>query len=308
MESCLFCGIDAEKKEEHCKNTALYSCPNCGNYQVAFEFKNAFNILTSREYIKLPIETISGYIRECTNKHLDLPIIDTKNINSFVDLSKIPNDINSKANKILEYIYGKTQYFGESININFIEKAIAYAKNEEEFEALLSLITEEQLVREEAKTNLGAEYKLTINGMEYCDRNKNKNSESKKAFIAMWFSELMLNVYEVAIKTAIEECGYKPILISKKEHLNEITDEIMAEIKTCKFVVADLSGARGGVYYEAGYAYGKNIPVIWMCNKKWFTPRRIHFDVNHFPFIIWQDENELKVKLINRIKSAIEET
>ena len=41
---------------------------------------------------------------------------------------------------------------------------------------------------------------------------------------------------------------------------NKIDDEIVAEIRRSKFIIADFShgsdGARGGVYFEAGFAHG----------------------------------------------------
>ena len=37
--------------------------------------------------------------------------------------------------------------------------------------------------------------------------------------------------------------------------------------KECRFVVADVTNHRNGVYFEAGYAMGMGLPVIWMCHK-----------------------------------------
>ena len=54
--------------------------------------------------------------------------------------------------------------------------------------------------------------------------------------------------------------------IDQKEHLNRIDDEIIAEIRRTRFLVADCTqgetGPRGGVYYEAGFAHGLKIPVV----------------------------------------------
>ena len=44
--------------------------------------------------------------------------------------------------------------------------------------------------------------------------------------------------------------------IDRHEHVNKIDDEIIAEIRRARFVVADFThgdtGGRGSVYYEAG--------------------------------------------------------
>src|SRR5205085_48812 len=96
-----------------------------------------------------------------------------------------------------------------------------------------------------------------------------------QAFVAMWFSNPTEAIYEDAIAPAIVAAGFKPFRIDKKEHTNKIDDEIIAEIRRSRFVVADFtcglfeangeirSEPRGGVYYEAGFAQGLRTPVIW---------------------------------------------
>jgi nucleoside 2-deoxyribosyltransferase len=120
----------------------------------------------------------------------------------------------------------------------------------------------------------------------------------------MWFTDDMKEVYRKSISAALKGCGYDPLVISDKEYLNDITDEILSEIRQSKFVVADLTGSRGGVYFEAGFAYGLGKPVIWTCRKDWFQKENIHFDVEHFPFLIWEKESELMEKITNRVKAV----
>ena len=89
--------------------------------------------------------------------------------------------------------------------------------------------------------------------------------DRSQAFVAMWFDYCMVEAYEKGIGPAIETTGYMPLVINRKEHINRIDDEIEAEIPHSRFVVADFthrdSGARGGVYYEAGLAKGRGLPV-----------------------------------------------
>ena len=88
-----------------------------------------------------------------------------------------------------------------------------------------------------------------------------------QCFVAMWFDPGMDEAYEEGIRPAIEEAGYRPLRIDRTEDLlGKIDDAIVTEIRRSKFVVADFThgkdGARGGVYYEAGFAQGLRIPVI----------------------------------------------
>ena len=133
------------------------------------------------------------------------------------------------------------------------------------------------------------------------------NVVSSKAFVAMWFDPSTHDAWEGGFKIAIREAGYEPIRIDQKEHVNKICDEIVAEIRRARFVVADFthgdSGVRGGVYYEAGFAHGLDIPVIFTCKADMLN--EIHFDTRQFNHITWEDPEELKEKLANRIAAVI---
>lgn len=122
----------------------------------------------------------------------------------------------------------------------------------------------------------------------------------KQIFVAMSFSPDMKKVRE-AIVDAIKTCGYKPMLIDIKEHNSFIVPEIFSEIEKSKFVIADLSHQRAGVYFEAGYGLGKGIPVILSCKKS--EASQNHFDVAQINTIFWEDTSDLTNRLIKRIES-----
>lgn len=126
------------------------------------------------------------------------------------------------------------------------------------------------------------------------------NKEKKKVFIAMSFDSSMKEARN-AIMGAIQNCGYVPMLIDIKEHNNQIVPEIYKEISDSEFVVADLTGQRGGVYYEAGYAVAKDKELI-LCCKQGENP---HFDVAQINTIFWGNEQELKERLVKRIEATI---
>jgi len=133
------------------------------------------------------------------------------------------------------------------------------------------------------------------------------NSGSKQVFIAMWFDESMQAAYDMGIKPAILESGYEPLRIDRKEHNNKIDDEIIAEIRRSRFLVADFTqgqtGARGGVYYEAGFAHGLNVPVIFTCKEDAID--NVHFDTRQYNHITWKTPVELQTRIAQRISATI---
>lgn len=134
-----------------------------------------------------------------------------------------------------------------------------------------------------------------------------ENSASVQAFVAMWFDDSMQDAFEKGIAPGIRDAGYEPVRIDGKEHNNKIDDEIIAEIRRSRFMVADFTqgetGARGGVYYEAGFAHGLNIPVIFTCRKDIID--KVHFDTRQYNHIAWETHEELSKRLSQRISATI---
>jgi hypothetical protein len=133
------------------------------------------------------------------------------------------------------------------------------------------------------------------------------NAGSKRAFVAMWFDESMNEAYRCGIQPAIQDAGYEAVRIDRIDHNNKIDDRIIAEIRRSRFVVADFTqgnqGARGGVYYEAGFAHGLNIPVIFTCRADIID--KVHFDTRQYNHIAWKSSEDLRERLSKRISATL---
>jgi nucleoside 2-deoxyribosyltransferase len=130
-----------------------------------------------------------------------------------------------------------------------------------------------------------------------------REQQSSQGFCAMWFGQEVYPLWIEAIEPAIRAAGYEPLRIDSKQHNGKIDDEIMASIRAARFVVSDFTGNRGGVYYEAGFAHGLGLPVIFMCREG----DDLHFDVRQYNCIFWtpdrlQDAHE---RLKNRILATL---
>lgn len=134
------------------------------------------------------------------------------------------------------------------------------------------------------------------------------NKKENKCFVAMMFNDEQNEIYNQAIKPAIEECGLVPLKINDKKFVGTIVDEIEKEICQSVYIVADLTGGRAGVYYEAGIARGlmlcnHPIKLILTCNKTYFNQHGVHFDVNKDNILMYKDAVDYKTQLIELIKT-----
>ncbi len=131
---------------------------------------------------------------------------------------------------------------------------------------------------------------------------------SAQAFVAMWFHDSMNDVYDHAIKRAIKDAGYDPVRIDRSHFTSPITEEIKAQIRQSRFIVADVThgddGARGGVYLEIGLALEQDIPVIFTAERG----TKPHFDISPYPHIFWNRDNlpAFRAALTNRIMNLKE--
>ena len=122
---------------------------------------------------------------------------------------------------------------------------------------------------------------------------------SHVGFVAMSFSPDQMPVWSQIIEPAIVDAGYKPIRVDRYEHNRRIDDEIIAQIRRCRFLVADFTEQKKGVYFEAGFALGLGRNVIWMCRES--DKNDLHFDTRQFNHILYEDFDKAKRALTNRI-------
>ena len=81
---------------------------------------------------------------------------------------------------------------------------------------------------------------VTVSGYSHIAETKIK-SDPSQAFVAMWFGTEMDEPFVRGFQPAIEDAGYSAMRIDRKEHVNKIDDEIIAEIRRSRFLVADFS-------------------------------------------------------------------
>ena len=148
--------------------------------------------------------------------------------------------------------------------------------------------------------------RVTVEGRSHIEEEA-VNVNSVQGFIAMWFDDSMEEASRDGIEPAIKEAGFSPLLINKKPDVNKIDDDIIAEIRRSRFMVADFThgrgGARGSVYFEAGFAHGLGIPVIYTCHKK--MVKKLHFDTRQYAHIVWETAEDLRRQLRDRISARI---
>ena len=119
-------------------------------------------------------------------------------------------------------------------------------------------------------------------------------------FVAMMFAEETASTYENVYKPVIQSLNYSAMRIDEKQFNGSIIGEITAEITDSVALIADLTGNRGGVYYEAGIARG-----LQSCKQSFFDSERVHFDVSGDNIVLYANDDDLKQKLAKRLQAVL---
>ncbi len=124
------------------------------------------------------------------------------------------------------------------------------------------------------------------------------------------FSVDMSSIYENGYKTVIQSLNYSAMRIDEKDYTGLIINEITSEINNSIALIADLTGNRGGVYYEAGIARGLQIcnhpiKLILTCKQDFFDKEKVHFDVSGDKILLYENENDLKIKLTKLLQTIL---
>jgi nucleoside 2-deoxyribosyltransferase len=209
--------------------------------------------------------------------------------------------ITERANSLLLEAERGLVALGESFNINeprFL--AASYSSSAQDLAYLTRILRDLDLLE---ITTLDGKGRILPGGYVKLDEMRRRPATSSRGFVAMWFDQSMNDVYERGLQAGVLKAGYDPVRIDRVEHINRIDDEIIRQINASRFLVADFTGHRGGVYFEAGYALGKSLPVFWTCRK--VDIGALHFDIRQFNCIDWDDAEGLANRLATRIEAVL---
>jgi len=318
-----------------------YDCEICGQFFISISLYEKIKEIRSVELINCIAENISsnaprGVYPITTAWHSrlesELPTYDSLTIVKIFELffdspivhSDKPTDLLNK----LASITSKKSPFSKgqislkdlySLKINGFEEAYTWFKR---------LISEGLIVSDFFKKVEGVQqyvpsdrdldgfyFQITPSGWEKVFSNK-RSINSRTAFVAMQFNwgkdfEPVRIAYAEAVKAACRDCDFEAIIINEHQHNNQITDEIIAKIKSSRFIIADFTFNNRGAYYEAGLARGLNIPTIHTVMKGHVNDdndkeKQLHFDIKQINYIEWETAENLRRLLSNRIKAVIE--
>ncbi len=308
MSKCVLCNGECDQKDAVGAHSIQYlvCCPRCGEYVISDDA-----LLDPPEaFIKQNIHLLSAVTRHSWARKQRLRI-DTELLQDRTEfeakiLSQCPQGIQEKMNAILLHVADKSKCPGHQVTISRDEDyPLVYCKNGLEMGFLLESLRGQ---RRMYAVDKGGPYDVTLtaDGWRRVEELDKPNIESKQAFVAMWFDEQLESAYKEGIAPLEQDTGFSMMRIDMKEFNDKVCDHIITEIRRSRFVIADVTRHRRAVYFEAGYAMGLGLPVIWTCREDQVKKIGYNFDTRQYKHIVWKSPQDLREQLKYRILATID--
>ncbi len=302
-KQCPICKLDNQPiiSEHDYGDKVTYGCARCGQYTIS----GSAEAIADRANKSTEL---SGWLRERNMLGVDIPMLTSDFLTEAVKTLPQYTPI-EKQSKLLKAIELLTDYPGkEVILIPEQDASLSWAVNEQEFTYYIKALMDRGLIEINGKKGRTLNDPLfpmviTANGWEYLESDSTNITDKTQAFVAMSFDPSLLSIFKNAIEPAIESTGFRAYRVDAEPHLERIDTKIISEIKNSRFIVADVTQQKAGVYYEAGFAHGLGLPVIWCVNKEDLD--NVHFDTRQYNHILWETEEDLKQQLQNYILATI---
>lgn len=329
--------IESDNSTKPRKPILWFSCKICGVYPSTSLFLSNLAILMEKEWgdpecnLKLCLEKffeenvslikkdkdvceaiLRYYMRKTNNRVVDINkenalVLNKDGIIEILEKEELP-PLSEQVDNLITYI---AQKVNPGNNINF-DTGEDYSRigsiNPKGAKFIKDYLIQYGYIKEFHNIpNRGIEnsdLQLTFEGWNKYFDLKRGAVNSKKAFMAMAFRD-DLTPFCKKLHDAVNETGFRLERVDESRTVNEkgqqidvIDNKIMVDILTSRFVIADLSYANPGVYWEAGYAQGLGKNVIYTCRKDHFEAKedeenykyKPHFDVNHRIIIPWEED------------------
>lgn len=327
-KECAICKKECEYSTS--RYSERFYCSDCGEYVYWADFHTEIE-----ESLRHKLHCFVFYHKTVLSKGYFIGRVepDTALQGKFITFDEVenwyPKTFEEKINLILLKMYDMAAFEGDYINTKEVICQLMFCKENKsdgisvgcekdvQIQYIIDFLTSQNYI-----SDLGNfTFQLLPRGLERIERLNITNSANKDVFVAMSFHKSADNI-RAAIKTGIINAGFSPLLIDEIVHNHQIIPEMLRLIKASRFMIMDITNPNFGAYYEAGFAQGLGKEVIVTCRKEVWENKdflckldkdcfykeaaiKPHFDIVQKQILIWNDFDDLAVKLTQWVKYII---
>jgi hypothetical protein len=276
------------------RDEAGYECSHCGVFVMSRTCATSLSRQLDAAPEKRPV--VSHALRRMQLGRANAPSVTWDVMKRVLETATLPGVSEQVVNFVLWLGDILTEVGpGELVTIDSANhQALVGAKTPNGAKLVVDHLYEAGLVTGPKPEALGGHYAayvtLTVPGWARYEEWKRGALDSRKAFMAMPFGDAMLDrVFMDCFKPAVEQAGFRLMRLDEAPPAGLIDDRLRVEIRTARFLVAEMTNDNVGAYWEAGFAEGLGKPVIYTCERRFFKEKGSHFDTNHHLTVIWDE-------------------
>jgi hypothetical protein len=308
-EKCPVCSSSI-KPPEHATHPAkrvfAINCPRCGPFNITFEAVGLMNQHRTQKWA-----VVSHAIRRQSTAKTPYTVLTTW-LESVISHETLPRP-QEQADKMISILGEKSAASGRWVTCSPQALAGFLGTDDDPADGGIAGVTF-VVERLKAKNLIGQQtslpatdgsmpYRLTFDGWERFDELRRGTVDSRIAFMAMKFGNDELDRAFEAFIGAVAQAGFELRRLDRKPQAGLIDLRMRVEIRSAKFLVADLTDENRGAYWEAGFAEGLGKKVYYVCEASKFEKVKTHFDTEHMLTVKWNSED--MTSAIDELKSAI---
>jgi|GEM_PF-4656696 len=236
--------------------------------------------------------------------NFDLRVVFFQNFNEILDLFPLNNQ--EKEDRIMLNLSRLIPVLSKEFIPPYTENALFFSKEDDQTELTLLFLQElDYLYFSNKEFKFDKEKKIltvmsiTKIGLIYI-RKLLKIGIKRRVFALTSLKEDEYKEYKDIITKASQEYGFDIYSMNK---VNNITSEVIYEIKKSSFAIIDLSNSSDILYFASGVALGIDLPLIFTCKEKYIS--RANFEKTEYNYIQWENTSDLEFQIKNRIKGSI---
>ncbi len=310
MPECVLCGANAVINRQEGSSRTIYNCHVCGMFvisdlamqEVEQNVHQVAAFLASRHLAKLQDTVFISYDNAKQDK-------DYVQLTVHQIVNRFPKSFSERMDMVLLNLATLSGYAGAEFKVDSLEVWPYFYLTKGDFDAMSYMIKSLQKaelvdINYFMSTFFPCGVVISPKGWDRIAELQNAQTSQHNAFLVFPRTEETWSVaMRLSARKAVEDCGYRAIESSSVSQDNAIGYAMIAQVKSSKFVICDLSENFSGAYFCYALALSLGKVAVLTCHES--QKHKLKVNTNELNVVMWQDKKDLYNSVSNLIRALV---
>ena len=313
-EACAFCFTPVPRgtAQKHAGDSASVACPCCGRYRIT---GTAIDALPHWDLSPSKWAAIAYAVKKMTGRE-NPPLLTIDVLRALGETAQLPHP-DQILDDFVFWAGSHSRWPGDATDITYSRhRTLLGAVDPDAFNYMISCIEQSKLfagtIERYVVESAYRQCSLNPLGWERFRELSTVRTASRYGFMAMKYSDPELDaIVRDHFVPQVKLAGFDLQRLDQGQGAGLIDDQLRLKIRQARFLVCDLTHGNRGAYWEAGYAEGLGVPVIYTCRRDVFDDPthelHPHFDAVHWVTVPWDpsDAASAAIKLKTTVRATL---